>query len=255
MEELQAYFCGDHVVSVDRGGWTEPLPIPGADAEVVRAAVEAAVADGRLWLTSGPASLLAEPVGPGLVQPASRLRPPPAPLPPAEVLPANLPEAWAGSTTTAAAVAAALSAQRGVALPWVTVRDALDAAVRGRFLSVVPGSGGWPCESGEAAAVSFQEPDPAAAGPAAGGAGSPMAPSPVAERAAARLQLDDAGLQDLADALPALTAAAEEKDAELAFRVDVLVEGLEADPAARSALLTRLRDLLEEAGLQAATEP
>ena len=248
--DVEAYFSGEHVVSVDRGGWEEPLPIPGADAEAVRAAVAAAVAEGLLWLTSGPASLLAEPVGPGLVQPSSRLRPPPAPLPPAAVLPANLPDAWSGATTTAAAVVAALSAQRGVPLPWCVVRDALEAAVRGGFLAVVPGSGGWPCGADETTVVSFLVPDASAATGvgASGGSRGPGGATPVAERAVVRLELDDAGLQDLADALPALTAAAGEASAEVRFSVEAFIEGLEDAPDARSELLTRVKDLL--AGLR-----
>jgi hypothetical protein len=44
---------------VDRGGYNEGQQVPKARAEVVSASVEKAVADGDLWLVSGPTSLFA----------------------------------------------------------------------------------------------------------------------------------------------------------------------------------------------------
>ena len=58
--EFKAYFAGGKVVQVDRGGYFEGQQVPKASVGVVTAAVEKAVADGDLWLVSGPTSLFKE---------------------------------------------------------------------------------------------------------------------------------------------------------------------------------------------------
>jgi len=49
---------------------------------------------GALWLVSGPASVLAEPIPAGVLTPNAILRQPPAMIAAAEILPENLPDAW-----------------------------------------------------------------------------------------------------------------------------------------------------------------
>lgn len=61
------YFNGTKVVLVDKGGFQEPFPVPKASAEVIEAAIGEAVAGGKVWLLSGPASLLAEPLPAGVL--------------------------------------------------------------------------------------------------------------------------------------------------------------------------------------------
>ncbi|HSL82687.1 MAG TPA: hypothetical protein VLF66_07910, partial [Thermoanaerobaculia bacterium] len=92
--EVIEYFGGSKVVQVPRDGYSEPLTIPQANEGAVRAAVAGAVEAGLLWLVNGPATLLAEPIPPGVLAAAAVLRSPPPAVGAAEILPANLPDAW-----------------------------------------------------------------------------------------------------------------------------------------------------------------
>jgi hypothetical protein len=67
------------------GGQVAVVPdgVGPADSE---AAVYSAVRDGKLWLTSGPASILAEEIPAGLLTNDARLQAPPQPIPTTEVL-------------------------------------------------------------------------------------------------------------------------------------------------------------------------
>jgi hypothetical protein len=96
-------------VQVEKGGYSEPVPIPKASREVVEKAIAGDVENGAAWLLSGPASILGEPIPAGVLTPAAGLSVPPAIVPAAEILPENLPAAWKDDETTALAVATALS--------------------------------------------------------------------------------------------------------------------------------------------------
>jgi len=65
--ETRAFFDGTHAMTVARSGYDEPMPVPRVPAPVVDAAVQAAVKEGAVWFTSGPASLLGEDVPAGLM--------------------------------------------------------------------------------------------------------------------------------------------------------------------------------------------
>jgi hypothetical protein len=140
------YFNGTKVVQVDKGGFTEPAPVPKAPPDVVAAAVAEAVNAGKVWLLSGPASLLAEPIPTGVLQPSATLRVPPTPISAASILPENLPAAWQDGATTAMAIATALSQQAGVTLPWKTIRDVIGGSLQARFIVLADDSAEWPCE-------------------------------------------------------------------------------------------------------------
>ena len=144
VQDVYDYFGGETVVQVQREGYEEPVFVPAAPKEVVDEAVEEAVRSGKLWLLSGPASVWAEEVPVGLLTPVARLLPPPEQIPTGDLLAATLPEAWEGETTTALAIAAALSNRAGENLPWPVVRQALDDAFRAHFLDRTPDSGAWP---------------------------------------------------------------------------------------------------------------
>src|SRR5690606_32968046 len=146
VQAVMDYFSGKKVVQVDRGGFTEPVPVPKASAEVVAAAVNNAVEAGKVWLLSGPASLLAEPIPTGVLSPAATLRVPPTPISAASILPENLPAAWQNGATTAMAIATTLSQQAGRTLPWKTVRDVITGALSARFIALAEDSAAWPCE-------------------------------------------------------------------------------------------------------------
>src|SRR5437867_2125005 len=140
-----AYFSGGRVVKIPREGYEEPVTIPQAERAVIEAAVHAAVRDGTLWLTAGPASICGEEIPTGVLTDDARLQGPPPSIPAMDVLPDNLPEAWGGDTTTALAIAGALAKKMGKMLPWITVQRAIDGAYRARFLERTPDSGSWPC--------------------------------------------------------------------------------------------------------------
>ncbi|MGI6098887.1 MAG: DUF499 domain-containing protein, partial [Kiritimatiellia bacterium] len=118
------YFSGGTVVQIDKGGYHEPMQIPKAAPEVVEAAIAAAVAESAIWLLSGPASILGEPIPEGVLHADATLRAPPKPIPPAEILPENLREAWKEGIATGLSIATALSIKAGRTFPWKTVRDA-----------------------------------------------------------------------------------------------------------------------------------
>src|SRR5947199_5423136 len=90
--------------------------------------------EGTLWLTSGPASIFAEDIPTGILTDEALLHAPPQPVSALEVVEQNLSEAWNNGTTTALAVSTALSKKVGQTLPWATVREALDSALRVRLL-------------------------------------------------------------------------------------------------------------------------
>lgn len=155
---LRQYFSGGHVVNVPRDGYEEPLILPSAEQSVIDAAVQASVLSGKLWLTSGPASLLKEEVRADLLTEDARLHEPPSPIPVMDVLPEHLPDAWPTDTTTATAVLTALSSRAGQPLPWSTVREALHAAVSGRWLELAPDSAPWSQHYTGAHAIKLRRP-------------------------------------------------------------------------------------------------
>jgi hypothetical protein len=171
-QTVQDYFSGQHVVQVPKDGFEEPLMIPKAEPDVLAAAVERAVSTGFLWLTTETTSLYAEDVPTGILTPAAQLHAPPSPLAAADMLPGNLPDAWSGDTTTARAIADALSHKVGTRLPWPTVQKALDGAFRAGFLERTHDSAAWPCDAAGASFVTVQLPQ----------ATPPSSPSPVSIR-------------------------------------------------------------------------
>jgi hypothetical protein len=150
------FFSGSKIVQVDKGGYQAPMQIPKATGEVVFAAIAQAVQAGQLWLLSPPATLLAEPIPPGVLSDTARLRPPPPAVLPANILPETLPNAWKDGNTTALSIATALSQKQAAALPWKTIRDVIQAALTARFLEHAPGSGLWPCDYPAAQAVKLK---------------------------------------------------------------------------------------------------
>jgi len=153
-----AYFAGGHTVQVQKEGYTEPLVIPRVERQVVNEAISSAVREGRLWFTSGPASIMSEEIPAGLLTDDATLQAPSAAISPVNILPLNLPEAWAGETTTALSIAVALSKKANQTLPWARVRDAIDGALRTRFLERTLDSGNWPCDFGGAQNVKLRLP-------------------------------------------------------------------------------------------------
>jgi len=216
VQDVYDYFGGETVIQVRREGYEEPVFVPAAPQEVVDEAVEEAVRSGKLWLLSGPASVWAEEIPTGLLTPTAQLLPPPTPIPAGDLLAAALPEAWEGETTTALAIAVALSNRAGENLPWPAVRRALDDAFRVHFLEVAPDSGPWPCAYPGAQNVRLQVPSEPP---------KPLPPPPRPGVRVAEAQLQTHEFQDLADALGELGKAVAGYD----LRFDVRIE-LGGDP-------------------------
>ena len=218
VQDLRDYFLGQQTITLPRDGYEDILSIPGCDAAIVDEAVMQAVADGLLWMISGPASILGEPVPPGILGPATKLRPPPEHVPADELTAQSIPDAWVQGKTTALAIATALSTKQGVNLPWTTVRSTIDSAVRVRWLETTPESGPWPCEFGGAQHVVLQTPEPQEPGY------NPSS-SAVRDRSAGMLRaeatLGPDRVLDLADVIPELLSASIGSDVRFNVRVEV----------------------------------
>jgi len=124
----------------------------------VEAAISEAVERGTLWLTNGPASVLGEPIPAGVLTPTATFQRPPDPIGVEELMAEGIPEAWKDHKTNALAISTALSTKRGKTLPWPVVRDAIDAAIRVRWIELADDDVSWPCEFAGAQHVVLQVP-------------------------------------------------------------------------------------------------
>ncbi len=224
---LTAYFSGTHLVSEDKGGWTEHQLIPAAAEEALRAAVATAVKKGLVWLLNGPASLLEEEVPPGFVNDHARLRPPPAPLSATDLLPEHIPAAWSGPEASADHIRTALSVDLGETLPWTTVRRALDQGFNLGLFKLTIDSGPWPCDLGGAVAVRLRVVN----GVKDPGTIDPGRPGVQGSARKATAALDAHELQDLVDAIEDVLKAAVDHDLQWHLTVTLDREGGVSAPA------------------------
>jgi hypothetical protein len=215
---VQDYFGGKTVVQVDKGSYQEPVQIPKASQEVVNRAINDAVAAGKLWLLSGPASLWDEPIPAGVLTPAAKLRMPPAIISAAAILPANLPTAWQNGTTSALAIATALSQNAGNTLPWKTVHHVIAGALQARFIALTEDSGTWPCDFSGAQAVRIK----VSAIVTGTGIGGQKLHVPQPNVRVASGDFEPAQVQDLGDLIPKLLEI--KAKAKLAIKFHVRLE-------------------------------
>lgn len=150
------YFNGSTVAQVDRGGYQEPMRIPKATPGSLEKSIAAAVENNTLWLLSGPASILGEPIPAGVLNANARLCQPPPIIAAAEVLPENLPEAWKGEACTGLSIASALSMKAGKNLPWKIIKDVISGALHARFLQIAEDPSPWPCDFPSAQLAKFK---------------------------------------------------------------------------------------------------
>lgn len=211
------YFSGGKIVSVDRGGYTERVPIPRASREVVERAIAAAVENGSIWLLSGPASILGETIPAGVLTPEAKLCVPPATISAAEILPENLPNAWQGDETNALAIATALSEKAGKTLPWKTARDAITSSLKSRFTELADGSAAWPCEFHAAKSVRIT----VVAGKSGEREGGFDGGKPSPRKLAATAIMEPSEIQNLADAMPRLLNIKAKSKVPIAFTVRI----------------------------------
>jgi len=227
------YFAGGRVVKIQKQGYEEPLPIPKVDRAIILPAVSEAVKDGKLWLTSGPASIWAEEIPAGLLTDDAVLQGPPPVILSTEVLPGSLPDAWQGEITTALAISTALSKKVGQILPWRRVRDAIDGALKARYLETTLDSGDWPCEYPGAQHIRLRvmkAPPP-----------PPPPPPPPTGVLVAEAELQPSEIQDLADVVGELTAAA--IGYRLKYRIQIELSG---DPTPPETVVEAINKKLAE---------
>ena len=218
--DVQKYFAGGTVVKVKKNGYEEPLTIPKAAREIVAGAIAEAVKQGKLWLLSGQASILAEEIPAGLLTDDARLQSPPVPIPVTDITPATLPEVWTGDSTTALAIAIALSKKAGANPPWAMVRDAISGAIRAGLIEPTLDSATWPCDFAGAQSVKFTRPTSQCQEK------RDLEFKPDLFVADAEMRPNE--IQDLADRLPELRKAA--GDLDLTFHVRVELNGRGATP-------------------------
>ena len=216
--DLVAYFGGGHSVAVDREGYQEIEFIPKCDAELIRGAVMDHVEAGQIWLTNGPTSIWAETCPAEALDAKARLRPRPPKLSLPDLMEENLPTAWRDGHTTGAELERAISQDRGEAMPWGLIREAIRASVTARWLELREGSHGLDADWQDAANVLLQKPSQVDAPP-------PREPKP----SAATLECHD--IQDLADAVPGLMEAS--AGYSLRFEVRVLLDEAPDDVRAK----------------------
>ena len=209
------YFAGGRSVSVPKEDYDDIAIIPRCEPATVNETIQEAVRRGVLWLTNGPASILGEPVPPGVLSSAATLKPPPSPIPPQELTKVHIPNAWQDGSANALAIITALSNQRGETLPWSTVRNAIDVGLQTRWFERDPGSGPWPCDLNGAQRVIIKMP---ATG---GGPDGPGPDEPPRTVFTAEATMEIHGIQDLAERVHDIAMAAVGNDLRFNVRIEM----------------------------------
>lgn len=204
------------------------------------AAFDAIVANGasRTILRNVSASAFAAP--------SATLQQPPPQIGAAEILTQTLPGAWESDCATGLSIATALSQKFGQTLPWKTVRDVIDNAIRARFAELDPTSGSWPCEFSGAATIKLKPSTGAKAH--AGevtGAASPKPNSLVAES-----ELTPSEIQDFGDIVQKILEIKAKHNFALKLRLQIEIGGGSSAPSDEvirqlNQLLRNIRDELE----------
>jgi hypothetical protein len=239
------HFNGSTVVQIERDGYKEPMQIPKAAQPVVDKAIGAAVESGVLWLLSGPASILGEPIPAGVLNANAKLCAPPEVIGAPEILAENLPDAWKDGETSALSIATALSVKAGKTLPWKTVRDVITAAVNARFVELTKDSQPWPNDFSAAQFVKFKA---TTGGRQRGGREEGDERIPGVLQATA--ELSPSQIQDLGDIVDKLTQIKAKTNTPLKFFVRIEVGDGKTKPAEQiskeiNTLLKQVKDELE----------
>ena len=234
VQDVYDYFAGGREVVLPREGYEETLCVPECEPAHVDATVLQAVEEGLVWLTSGPASILHEPVPAGVLSAAATLRPPPERIPVDEMMAESIPDAWRDGTTNALAVATALSTKHGATLPWAAVRAVIEDAIRAQWVEFTADSAAWPCDLASARHVMLRVPtDQESRG---GSRESRQTPRGLLT---AEALLEAHGIQDLADQIPEIAKAAVGNALKFHIRVE-----FGGDKPPSSEAVERITDLL-----------
>ena len=244
VQTLLDYFRGGNVIQIQHNNYVESLPIPKAKPAVVNDAVAKAVEAGKLWLSNGPASLLAEPIPAGVLTPQAILQQPPVMIAAGAILPENLPDAWNDGESSALAIATALSQKSGLTLPWKTVRDVIDASLNARFTQLEPTSGAWPCDYPAAQSIKLKV--AAARGEDGDYTGGSSGGGEVQDVNIkwAEAELEPSQMQDLGDAIPPLLTIKSKSGCPMTFKVQIKFG--EADHAPDEASIAEINKILND---------
>ena len=202
VQSVHSYFEGGRAVQVPREGYEDTFFIPACGPDQVNEAISQAVAQGSIWMANGPASILDEAIPAGVLTPAAVLRPPPEPIEVGELMAEEIADAWQDGKSNALAIMTAISAKRGVNLPWSAVRSAIGEGIRAQWLELAEGSAPLDTDLSGAQGVLLQTP---AAKPGV------IRDFPDDYRegvVTAEAMLEGHGIQDLADLMPEILEAA-----------------------------------------------
>ena len=235
LQDVYDYFAGGHTVTLPKEGYEDTIIIPKCEPAHVDAAVSQAVEQGLVWLTNGPASILKENVPAGVINASATLRRPPERFAVDELTTSSIPDAWKDGETNALAIATALSAKRGMNLPWSTVQAAIEDGIRARWVELKDGGVSWPCDLAGARHVVLRVPssEPGRVEPPA----TPKPPGLLVAEAA----LEAHGIQDLADQVPHIAKAAVGNNLHFNVRVEL---GGETTPDPET--VEKINELLSE---------
>jgi hypothetical protein len=178
----------------------EPRPIPEVSVEEIHKAVKSAVSAGDLWLVFGAESFSAEEPSAAHMDPEAQLRSAPEPLNAIDLLPGALADGWSKDKepkTTVDNLYLALKQVKGVPWPGKAFIQTLNEAIgRGIVQRTVGGGPLVSLKSDGALALTVKTHAPQ----------MPTQPPPQQGRKAAkRVSLSAAELQNLADEIPQLT--------------------------------------------------
>ncbi len=236
VQSVHDYFAGGRAVQVPMEGYEDTFYIPACEPDQVSEAISQAVAQGLIWMTNGPASILGEPIPAGVLAPAAVLRPPPEPIAVGELMAEEIADAWKDGKSNAFAIMTAISAKRGVNLPWNAVRTAIGEGIRAQWLELAEGSAPLDTDLSGAQGVLLQKPT---AKPVGVRDGTDEYREGVL---AAEATLEGYGIQDLAELMPEiLEAAAGDR---IVFKVRIEFGG-DVEPDREK--VERINELLSEA--------
>jgi hypothetical protein len=148
-------------------------------------------------------------------------------------MPDNLPDAWKEGQATALSLSLALAGKEGLPLPWSVVGNAIDDAVKSRWLQFAENSGPWPCEFAAASSIVLRLPP----------AQVRVAPKGVDEKKPTGVYstsslIGPSALQDLVDVLPDVLKAA--AGINLRFRLDITLGSGDTVDQAKVAEINKL---------------
>lgn len=212
VKNARDYFSGTTKAVISREGYEEQLYIPKATSQALEDAIKMAVKLNIIWLTSGPATLLGEDLPEGMLTDDATMRSPPESIPPTEILPTNLPDAWTNEKATALTISIALSKKKKLNFPWIIVKNAINSARAARYIEITKGQ--WPCEYSSAKDTQIELPKTI----------PPIPPpfTPPSNKYFAEADLQPSQIQDLSDKIGEIQTLTAGLD--LKFRIQIEIQ-------------------------------